>query len=365
MSSPQPNTPTPTPTPGPGRRRVRLMIGLGLLLGVPTGGLGIWAITTSADRQAGLEMARAGSFTKAEPLLLKALDRDPNDAEVVEELAKGYTDTNSDRAEELLTRWVTLRPDDSTAIKARMAFYTRHKQTEKAAADARRLVELEPSNVEARRALLKADFDAGHFAEAEEHCRALLEADPRDPGLRADLAQIRNARGDSAGAAAILDQLIAENPRNWRALFARGIMYDEAGDSVKAVELLRKVVAGDRTRQRTGGYQLAMALERAGQPEEAKKVMVEVRRRQDVEVFSDAIKTQPDNLALQARLAERLLEEGFTQDGLSLLQAVLSRDPAFPPAHRVLAAYYERTGKPGLAAEHRQKAGGPVDRPAP
>ena len=111
-------------------------------------------------------------------------------------------------------------------------------------------------------------------------------------------------------------------------------------------------------RQRTAGYQLSLALARVGQTEVAQKVLAEVRRRQDVEVFAEPVKTQPDNLDLHVRLAESLLNDGHTKDGLGLMQTVLSRAPSFPPAHRVLADYFEKQGDSARAAQHRKLAGG-------
>ena len=76
------------------------------------------------------------------------------------------------------------------------------------------------------------------------------------------------------------------------ALFARAILYQENGAPEKAIPMLRQVLEMDPSRQRTAGYQLAMALEQVGDSEEANKVMTEVRRRQDVELITKAIESQ-------------------------------------------------------------------------
>jgi predicted Zn-dependent protease len=189
-------------------------------------------------------------------------------------------------------------------------------------------------------------FSTGHFAEAEELCRAGLREQPEDAGLLAMLAEIRRARGDAAGAAVLFDQILQKQPRNTGALRGRATLYEEAGQPEKAIPLLREVLRLDPRSRRTAGYQLSIDLERVGRTDEAQNVLREVRRLQDVEVFRGAIETQPDNLDLQVRLAKLLLAEGFTQDGLELLDAVLKRDPNFPPAQQALAA-------------HRRQAEGP------
>jgi predicted Zn-dependent protease len=176
------------------------------------------------------------------------------------------------------------------------------------------------------------------------------------------LAEIRRARGDPTGAAAILDELIAEFPENTGPLLARATLHQEAGEWAKSEPLLRRVYDRDPRQRRAAGYLLSLALERTGRSEESRKVLAEVRRLQDVEVFSDAIKNQPDNLELQTRLGSTLLNDGHTQDGLQLLNAVLTRDPWFRPAHQALATYYEQHGESTRAAEHRRLAG-PGDGP--
>src|SRR5262249_55437877 len=155
---------------------------------------------------------------------------------------------------------------------------------------------------------------------------------------------------DDRGAAEILDQLIRDDPKNYGALLSRGILYDEAGRSDRAVPLLWQVYHEDLSRKRTCGYQLSLALSKIGQEEEARKILAEVTRLQDLEVFGNAGKTQPDNLELLVRQAESLIKDGHTNDGLQLLNIVLRRDPKFAPAHLVLAAHYEKEGKPDLAA---------------
>ena len=145
------------------------------------------------------------------------------------------------------------------------------------------------------------------------------------------MAEIRRARGDTAGAGAILDELLKDFPTNTAVMLARGVLHLETGQPEKAVPLLREVVRLDRSRQRTAGYQLAVALERSGDAAEAQRVTAELRRLQDVANAEEASKNQPDNLELRVRLAESLLAAGHTKDGLRWLDEVLARAPRTRP----------------------------------
>ena len=355
MSSP------PVPSTAKPRSRYRLAILLALVVAAGAVGGTVWWSSRrgDADRQAALQAARSGDFATAEPLLKAALEHQPNDAEVVTALAKGYLESDPVRAEEYLSRWVALRPKDPEPLQARRKFHEKYRHGELAFADARRLAELDPGNLDYKQQAMAQAIAAGLFAEAEEYCRAVLEVQPKNADARVNLANVREARGDPAGAAAILDAVLEDNPRNTRAMFKRATLYDQAGQPEKAVPLFRKVLELDPRRQRTTAYQLSLALKKMGDDAEADKVMKDVRRMQDLAVFQDAIRTQPDNLDLHVRLAESLLNDGHTQDGLGLLNTVLNRDPAYRPAHQVLASYYERSGQPAKAAEHRRRAGAP------
>ena len=219
------------------------------------------------------------------------------------------------------------------------------------------MLELEPTDTALRRTLVNQAFSLGLFADAEVLCNDSLRDQPGDRSLRSLLAEIRRARGDIAGAGVVLDQLLKDFPNTPPVMMARGVLYLESGQPEKAVPLLREVVRLDKSRQRTAGYQLAVALERSGDAAEAARVTAELRRLQDVANAEEAIKSQPDNLELRVRLADSLLVAGHTKDGMRWLDEVLARVPGYPPAHRALAAHYERNGQPEKAAEHRRRAG--------
>jgi tetratricopeptide (TPR) repeat protein len=316
-----------------------------------------WATHPGRERVEGLRAARDGDFARAEPLLMQALERNPADAEVVESLARGHLAAADPRAAVHLAHWAKLRPDQPEPVRLRMEFCRKHKQREEAFADGKRLLDFEPDNQQLRRTVMNLAFSVGRFEEAEPLCRECIRRQPGDTGLLVMLAEIRRARGDLPGAAAVLDPILKDQPKLASALLLRATIHEEFGEPAKAVPLLREVMASDPRRRATAVYRLSLALERAGRPDEARAALTELRRIQDVDTYAEAIRTQPDNLDLRVRLAESLLAEGDTQDGLNLLSGALALDPRFRPAHRALAAHYEKQGQPDRAAEHRRLAG--------
>jgi predicted Zn-dependent protease len=191
---------------------------------------------------------------------------------------------------------------------------------------------------------------AERFDEAERECLRCLEKDPNNPALLLLYAQVPFQRGDRTRAAERLDALLARHPAFSPALALRGTLYNDANppEYAKAVPLLRQAAAesADPQVQQSARYQLSLALRGSGRPDEADQVLAELRRIQEAQRLSVDSLQQPDNLAMQVRAAEALLEAGRADEGLRLLDRVLRRDANFAAAHRVLAAYYKKHGRP-------------------
>src|SRR5262249_55139698 len=173
---------------------------------------------------------------------------------------------------------------------------------------------------------------------------------PPDPRRAARVlrrrAEPRRAQGDNAGAAAVLDRLLRLQPLHPAALLVRGILYREGGQPDKAPPLFRKVLAPDPRPQRTARHHLSLAPEPAGQTQEARGLMAEVRALHEADVLAADCQTQPTNLDLQVRAAQALLDRDSAAEALRLLEKVLASNPAHAPAHQLLARYYESQGQP-------------------
>jgi predicted Zn-dependent protease len=325
------------------------------------GGLGLawsWLVLQHHfERQQSLTLAREGDFRKGVPGLEHARDRNPQDLEVTRALAQGYLDQEEwAQAVPYLTAWCGLEPDSPEPRRLRLRALTKIGRDQDALADARWLLGRDPGNPAARRQVAALCFTLGQFDEAESEARKVLAQRPDDHNVLLLLAEVRRAQGDGLGAAALADRVLRQDPHSFPALMLRGILYREAGEPGRAVEALREVVARDPTRRRTANYELSLALERVGRPDEARQAMAEVRRLQDAEVYATASESQPDNVALKVRAAEALLAAGETQKALQFLDQALERDPSCRPAHRLLAEYFERHGDPVQAAQHRRAA---------
>ncbi len=152
-----------------------MLLAVAVLAAVAAAVLGWRWQRAAARRDEGLALAKAGRFAQAEPLLREALERDRDDLAVAVALATGKVGGDDPAtAEEYLTRWCELRPQDAKPFRMRMELRTRMARgqwgtadrlrlAEQAADDGRRVLELDPGDDEARRELAWLLVQVGRF----------------------------------------------------------------------------------------------------------------------------------------------------------------------------------------------------------
>ncbi len=297
MPSPAANSGAPTTARSFSLRRLLGAVALLLVLSAAAAAVHfVREATARAERGDGLRLARRGQFRDAEPLLRRALDRSPADAEVVRALAIGTLSTaDVAAAEAALAHWCELCPDDVESFQSRMRF--RHGQAraataaserqrllELAAADGRRVLELAPSRDSVAGELVWLLLRTGRLDEADRLCRRCRARAPRDGWLIYLQAKICHDRGAGREAQELLDGLLRdepglrEEPRFARALLLRAELHLEAGAADQAVPLFRQVLVLDPALRADVLYPLALALARTGEVEEAKRLSAEVQQ---------------------------------------------------------------------------------------
>jgi Tfp pilus assembly protein PilF len=335
---------------------------------VAAAGVVYWLANPEPDRRAeALQLVKLGKLAEAEPLLVRANERDGNDAEVVAALAVvklGGTDTAA--AERYLSRWCELRPEEARPFQLRMdlrhrvsrgmvVVSERVRTMETAFEDGRRVLELEPTNDAVRREVAWLAMSVGRHADAEAECRRSLAASPHDSWLNFLLARVLHVQGKRTEAAEVLDAVVRAKPDFGDALLLRAILYRESDQPAQAVTMLRQALTLKGCPRRDCLYHLGLALAASGQADEARKAMAEV----DLLNLTAAVSNDhfPNNPAMRVQIAEAMLGVGRLPEANAELDAVLAGSPEFAPAHRIKALYYDRVGQPERAAEHRRRAG--------
>jgi tetratricopeptide (TPR) repeat protein len=319
------------------------------------------------DRTDGLRLAQDGKAADAEPLLLAALARDGDDVEILAALARlKRKGPDPASALPLLTRWCELRSADAEPFRLRMdlrhriargrwSAADRLRDTEQAAADGRRVLELEPTDDAVRREVVWLLLQVGRYEEAERECRVCLRRAPEDGWLHYLLARSLHGQSRRAEAGQALDPVVRSQPRFADALLLRARLYAEADRPELAIPLLRQALALDTCPRRECLYQLGLALAATGERDEADRVMAEVNLLTlKGSMTADAA---PETESMRVQIAEAMLGMGRLAEAKEQLDRVLAESPDFAPAHRVLALYFDRSGKPDEAAHHRRLAG--------
>ncbi len=344
---------------GPARPpRLRRTVLIGSAVGLAAVGATItWAIVQRhRDRDEGIRLALDRKLDSAEPLLAAALDRDPDDADAWRALALGRMAAGKyAEAEAPLDRWRALRPAEIEPHLARIDWATWLNRLPEAIESAGAVLDLQPGIADLRERRAAWLLVVGRTEEAAAECRRCREARPDDPGLVRLEAEISYRLGDTARAAARVDDLLRRNPQDPAALTLRGALDLDADRPDRAVGPLREAAARAGPGAGRAKYFLALALARTGQEAEAKKLQAEGQAQQAVELWEKY--GRPDTVGYKVTIAESLLATGRAEEAVRLLERAVAQSPDCAAAHRLLADYYASRGQAGKAADHRRKAG--------
>jgi tetratricopeptide (TPR) repeat protein len=227
-----------------------------------------------AERQEGLRLAGQGKFEAARPLLERARERSPGDAQVLKALVLGCA-ARGDRSGMgvYLTDWCEASASDPEPFLRRMQWRQQSLFADLAIEDGLHALDLNPKDAVLRRRVARLLLENRRAAEAERECLRALKDEPDDPEALYLLASAYHALGQSAKAEPILDSLLSKDPDAGGPLLLRAILYYQADQPARAIPLLRQVL--DKDPNPKARYYLALALHRAGHIEEAKRTLAE------------------------------------------------------------------------------------------
>jgi predicted Zn-dependent protease len=351
------------------------------------------------DRENGLTLFKAGRFADAEPHLVQALQRKPDDFAVVQALAVGNLMVNKpEQAESYLNQWCALRPQDPEPFRFRLTMRLNDRRVTEALPDGEHLLELEPNKIEVHSQMAGIFMLAGHPADAEREFRYCLTRAPGNPELQYLLADVCHTLGKNDEASRLLDSLLKDHPDESRALLLRATLYNEAAtlhndptQAGLALPLLEKVAQKESrlTQQIAARYQLSLALKQLGRTAEAEKVAAEMEYNQALAQISLALRgasgegsaqmrmaadTTPSQVqellkrsdlpkmaGLLFRLAESLAALDKAEDAVVMVEKTVEQEPKFIlPAIRLLDKITRRspncTAAQQLLTSYRQKA---------
>jgi len=215
---------------------------------------------------------------------------------------------------------------------------------------------IDPEKDNIRLRLAEILLQQNRAQDALEHLQKLRERQPGNSGVGVSLARCRRRLGQVEEARQLLDQLLAERPRDVEALSERGALALELGQTIDAESRLRAALSQD-PHNRQVNYHLCQCLQRLGKHDEAQTYLAKLRQIDDElkrmgQVVGEVMK-RPHDPALRYEAGVIFLRNGKPEDGLHWLITALQEDPRHRPTHQALAEYYERIGNQEQAARHR------------
>jgi predicted Zn-dependent protease len=309
-----------------------------------------------AERDEALRLAEGHDFAAAQPRLQRLHERHPHDAAVARALALGHLRARHfDEAETYLGRWCALQPGRAEPYRLRLDLSMRQQKIEAALADAARVLELEPNDLDTRKLLAQLLLLDCRYAQAEQDALRCLRAEPNNVRLWYFLGKSYRGLGQTSRAVRWADRIVATGLDFPPGLQLRAELHLDAGEVEPAIRLLRKASASPGPEGLAMLYPLSLALERAGRHEESRQVTAEMLWRQALALWSED-EHRDDNAGLQERVVEALLAAGKGDEAARFLQDILRRRPDAAGTHQLLAACYDQLGQPERAAEHRRQA---------
>jgi tetratricopeptide (TPR) repeat protein len=308
--------------------------------------------------------AEWGEIDKVAPGLWHSVNSgDPEAPAILEALTRGYVrGTRFLEAARCADRWVEIAPESAKAYYWRGRVVMVQENQEGAERDFLRALELEPEFAEARLKLAVVYVGQRNAPAALPHLEILQRAEPDSPAVLAYLAQCRLLMGQIEEARRLSDALFRVAPDDPYGLALRGALELQDSKPREAERWLRRAVKADPTNT-TALSNLYLSIKSdPGRKQEAAKALAHWHRvRADMErvaqLLHERIQRRSDTGAdLPAEVGSLYLRNGNERLGLPWLNLALARDPAHKGAHQALADFYERTGRPDLAAEHRAQA---------
>ncbi len=153
---------------------------------------------------------------------------------------------------------------------------------EKAAAELERALKEQPMMLSAHTTLIGLYWELGRPDKAEEHYRAALKIDPRDPTLHYNWGLMQLLRGNLVEAEKALRSALKLKPDYDDALVQYGVLLERRGEPMRAIEQYRAALKVNPDHRRAH-YRLGTAMYALGNREEALRHFHETIKKQDRE----------------------------------------------------------------------------------
>lgn len=285
-----------------------------------------------------VQIAR-GRSAEAEQAFRRAVELDGRSVDA--HLALGNFLWVSGRPAEAEGAFLRARSEDPTHVLANRALSAFYLGTNRAPEAEPFLRALADRAGDVRPRLILADYYAtlGRYREALDRLDPLATDPSSGVDARLRIAVIRRLQGDAPGAYRLVDEILAENPRQVRALLTRARLLIGDGRHAEAAVPAAQAVEGDASLSE-GHYLLGLS--RAGQRDVAGAK----------QAFARVLELNPRAAAAQFQLAQLELAAGNAAASRGHAEVAVSAEPGNPETRLLLARTYMAEGN--LTAAQRE-----------
>ena len=216
-------------------------------------------------------------------------------------------------AQSLLAQVLEKNPRDNDALILRGNLELARMDPKAAIADLRSVLRDQPNAVGVMRTLARAHIANGEPALAEETMRRAVEANPKDPTVRLDLAQLLAQLGKPEQAKPIIDELVKQQPGSIPALDTQMKIAAATNDLLTAKAAADAIVA-TQPKSGLGYYYQGMVAEADKRPEDA------------VTLYSKALDIEPQEAEPLESLVRSLVKLKRAPDAIKRLDAAILAD---------------------------------------
>ena len=323
---------------------------------------------TSRAFRKGLDHFRQGRYELASAQLERAARQAPDDAEPVLWLA--LTQVRLGQAAEAqanLTRAMDLDPDESRFHNVRGELLGGMGQLDAAVEAFEAALAADPECVDALNNLGVAAASRNDLDEAQRFFQLAIDKDPSFIPALHHMAAVKNARGDLENAKRFLEQVLELEPENVKVLNNLGATYLNMGDLesaetcfAKTVELMPGYAPGfnnlsmvyharNRLGEALDAADKALSVDPGYIDAHAGRgaILQSMCRYEAAETsFRTALEDSPEHSVALSGLVELLAGAGRAEEGLALLEPVLSAGRVTPDLAQAYAVVKKRLGAP-------------------
>jgi len=231
--------------------------------------------------------------------------------------------------------------------------YARTGRIKDAVLEAQDILKRDGNNLDAHRLLGRiylrslGDMQAGTQSEevlklAIEQYQEIVRLDPKSIEDRLLLGRLYRLNNDLVKAENEFKTAVQIQPTSEEAVTALSILYNEEGDTSRALEVLNSFPEGSRSSK------LYAAL---GYTYEQNKAF-----KKAIEAYQKSVDLDHDNLDSVRGLAQNLLNDGQTEAALAQFKVVVEADPSDAQTYTRMAEIYRRSGRYDEASESLKKA---------